>query len=1397
MIRGSLFTQYFLEDGVRGTAAWRDQPEEAVLAFAQAVRGHWAALEAMRRPSEAETVGEFIHPVMELLGWHRLSEQEPGSGRRDIADDLLFLSADAKARAMREHRTAERFRHGVVVVENEARDTVLDRGSASGEAPSSQIIRYLIRADTVSDGAVRWGLLTNGRAWRLYWSRANSRAEGFVELDLPALVSDLPPPVPAGADASHWLRVFLLLFSRDALLPDAQGRTFLDDALAEGKRYEERITARLSETVFNRVFPDLVRAIGAAVPAPRPDDAAWRAELRDAALLLLYRLLFLFYAEDRDLLPMRHEGYAGYSLRGLREKAAQVVDQDRPLSVRAFIWWPGLLALFTAIAKGDSALGVPPYNGGLFDDAASPLLATIVLPDALLAPLLDAMSREPAGEGKRWINYRDLSVQQLGGIYERLLERDVVLAEDGTLALRPNAFARRTTGSYYTPDELVQLILRRAVGPLLAERRAAFVARARELAGDNRRKAERLDLLAPFDPAEAFLQLRICDPAMGSGHFLVSLVDYLADETLGAVAEAPVSVPWGDYRSPLMARIDAIRARIKAQAAANGWPVRDDQLDDRHIVRRIVLKRCVYGVDLNPMAVELAKLALWLHSFTVGAPLSFLDHHLRCGDSLFGEFWGPVGRDLHTRYGLSMSSAVVAARQAAKGMALVEEQTDADIAEVAASAAGFAGVEQDTAPLRAFLDLYHAARWLPDKDPAAEAGRGILFGGGYGDPVAIAGGAALKAPRKDAADIVRSNGRKTAIKAAEAHRCARDFVAAARKLSAQRRFLHWEVAFPGVWEAWEALTPPGGFHAVVGNPPWDRMKMQEVEWFAARVPAIAGATRAADRKRAIEALRQAADPVAAEYDLAAGIAETAARVVRDIGARSPLPDSKDRQAPAVAAEDAAYPLLSGGDVNLYSLMVERAARLVRRDGIVGLLVPSGISADLGAAPFFRGISTTGRLAALLDFENRRTTLNLEPFFPDVDSRFKFSALVFGGRERRFAAADCAFFKQSAKAAEEEAFTLAPADFAAVNPNTGTAPVFRAPRDAGITRSIYARLPVLVDRREKTPRHVWPLRYLRMFDMTNDSAKFRSEAELRALGAYEVQGRRWEKGSAQWVPLYEGKMVQAFDHRAASVVVNDANVHRPGQPESSTDAEHKDPAWFPRPQYWVSTLDVSLPADIPAVIGFKDITSPTNARTLIAALLPPVGASNKLPLLLPDTLASAAVPGLETRCGELPYARWAPLFVANLNSLVLDFVARQKVHGTTLNLFIVEQLPVVPATEFARPFGTRTAEQIVRDDVLALTYTAHDMAAFARAMGHSSPPFAWNPEDRLRRRARLDALFFHLYGLDRDAAAYVLDTFPIVRREEEARYGGRFRSKDLILGFMAALAAGRPDAPVAG
>ncbi len=324
----------------------------------------------------------------------------------------------------------------------------------------------------------------------------------------------------------------------------------------------------------------------------------------------------------------------------------------------------------------------------------------------------------------------------------------------------------------------------------------------------------------------------------------------------------------------------------------------------------------------------------------------------------------------------------------------------------------------------------------------------------------------------------------------------------------------------------------------------------------------------------------------------------------------------------------------------------------------------------------------------------------------------------------------------------------------------------------------------------------------MFDMTNDSDEFRTEGELVRAGADRVAPNRWKKGAQEWAPLYEGKMVQAFDHRAASVIVKPENLNRPAQPKPATDALHADPNWLPNPQFWVSLSDIDWPERPRWALAFKDITSPTNARTMIAAAVPLTAFGNKLPLLLPmlpheSKRTGPARERWRAECDAVlaAYRRRAPLLLANLNALPLDYIARQKVQGTTLNLYIVEQLPILPLDAYARKIGATTAEAIIRDHVLRLSYTAHDLKPFAEDQGYDGPPFRWDPEERLHLRARLDALFFLLYGLDRDAADYILGTFPIVQKEEIARYG-RFRSRELVLGYMAAFAAGDADSRIA-
>ena len=271
--------------------------------------------------------------------------------------------------------------------------------------------------------------------------------------------------------------------------------------------------------------------------------------MREASLVLLYRLLFLLYAEDRSLLPVRDSRYDDYALREkVRGDVGRRMDANDVFSKSAAPYWSAILDLCRAVDQGDASIGLPPYNGGLFDRQRTPLLEQIRLSDAVLANVIDALSFERTPKGRRYINYRDLGVQQLGSIYERLLEQEVV-REGDDVVVRPNIYARKDSGSYYTPDELVGLIIEETIKPLVQTHMDAFLAEASQLAAGSLPEDRRLGRLKRFDPAEKLLGLRICDPAMGSGHFLVNLVDQLADHVIAAMAEAEAT--WEGYVSPL------------------------------------------------------------------------------------------------------------------------------------------------------------------------------------------------------------------------------------------------------------------------------------------------------------------------------------------------------------------------------------------------------------------------------------------------------------------------------------------------------------------------------------------------------------------------------------------------------------------------------------------------------------------------------------------------------------------------------------------------------------------------------------------------------------------------------------------------------------------------------
>jgi len=523
-----------------------------------------------------------------------------------------------------------------------------------------------------------------------------------------------------------------------------------------------------------------------------------------------------------------------------------------------------------------------------------------------------------------------------------------------------------------------------------------------------------------------------------------------------------------------------------------------------------------------------------------------------------------------------------------------------------------------------------------------------------------------------------------------------------------------------------------GFDCVIGNPPWERIKLQEREFFSLPAPEIATATNAATRRKLVAKL-ESDDPALYErYQEALAAADSLLTYCRTSDA---------------------YPLTAKGDINTYAVFAELAYNIVAPHGRVGLLVPSGIASDKTTMDFFAAVAETNRLIRLHDFENRTRKL-----FPEVDNRFKFCILNFGGAESKHKAADFVFFAHAVEDLDESDrhIKLSSADIKLLNPNTRTCPIFRTKRDAEITKAIYRRVPILIDQRRKGPTgNPWGIKFATMFHQTNDAELFREPETLKKDG-FKLKGNRWVKGKQVCLPLYEAKMVQAFDHRAANVVTDTANWVRQGQTLETTLVEWQNPEHLTMPRFWVRSEDVAAQLKSPAthLLAYKDVTSPTNQRTMIAAMIPAIGVVNSAPLVFTS---------------ESP--RRTSCLLANLNSFAYDFVMRQKISNVHLNFFVVEQVPTLPPDTYAKPCPwsrkKMTLETWISERVLKLSCTAEDMLPLAEACDFTGGSFKkeyggrlnkWDEAERAQLMAELDAAYFHLYGLARDDAEYILSTF---------------------------------------
>jgi hypothetical protein len=771
-----------------------------------------------------------------------------------------------------------------------------------------------------------------------------------------------------------------------------------------------------------------------------------------------------------------------------------------------------------------------------------------------------------------------------------------------------------------------------------------------------------------------------------------------------------------------------------------------------------VVRHCVYGVDVNPLAAELAKVSLWLESLEPGRPLAFLDAHIKVGNSLLGvtpkllEAGVPdaafkvIGDD-DPAVVRELKAVNRRARDTGQfslfgGGALIDVgnvQLGTAVREIATMRANTLAEIREQA--RRYRELQHSPVKLHKSQVADAWCAAFVWPKHMGAPPAIT------------TQTVRELDEGVALPV--------DSASLLEKLSGRYGFFHWHLEFPEIFRVIDNEAPDanpdtdwqGGFSCVLGNPPWERVKLQEKEFFATRDEKIAKAPNAAARKKLINALADSEDTVERELyrEFQAALRESTgwSQLLRDSGR---------------------YPLTGQGDVNTYAVFAETARTIIGPRGRSGLVLPTGIATDATTAPFFGDLVRNGKLVAFLEFENEEFVLSR-----DVDHRVRFCLLSVCGRNVSPAEAVFAFGSRQVSDIASRSFTMPPEEILLLNPNTGTTPVFRSRRDAEITLQIYRRVPVLW--REQPESNPWRLSFMAMLHMANDSGIFRTREELeRGNEGWRLEGNIFVRGSGQSVermlPLYEAKMIHHFDHRLGTYEGQTQAQANMGTLPRLTPEQHADPDHVVLPRYWVAAEEIERRLDRrwskDWLIGWRDICRSSDERTLISTVLPRTATPDGNLLALPGT---GCVPG----------------FVANFCSFALDFVVRQKSAGTHLKYFTVKQLPVLPPERFDEPvewLGDGSLARWVEERVLELTYTAWDMEPFARDLGDDGPPFVWDEERRFAMRAELDAAYFHLYGVERDDVDYIMDSFRAFRNNDPVRFA---RTKALILEIYDAMA----------
>lgn len=1149
-------------------------------------------------------------------------------------------------------------------------DPDLDDRNGRRRSPHEEVQGYL------NNTPVRWGLLTNGLVLRLLRDYHHTRTRGYVEFDLRAIFE-------SGSRADFLALWRLTHASRfhplDQVNDDGEHLTLLEKVyeqalnagVAAGKRLQPQVRYAI-ETLANGMLdatPDLRSTL--------LEDPAMGRKFHREMLTLLYRTLFLLFAEQRGMLTNAAPLYDDtYSLTALRARAE--ADNAEP---RRHDLWEGLKTTFSLF--GDEAraetLNVYPYNGQLFNLNRTPITQEARATNKAVLQAIRALTTVQVGKLQMHVDYRNLGVEELGTVYESLLDYTLTIADKptpikgesrvvpaGRAYLASLAIERADLASYYTPADLVDLLLSRSLDPLIKERIAA--------AGPN-----------PEDQAAALLSLKVIDPACGSAAILVGALDRIAY----AVAKARAG-----KHEPLDTGITH--------------------------ARREVLQHCIYGVDKDPFAAELAKVALWIHCIVPDQPLSFLDNHIVCGDALIGwpllDIPTEIPDGAYTFQKVTKDDKEVLAEAKKRNVAYLGSNLDDD----SVLFKSMREVNPDLRPPailnegeRTFADVRRKSlaysEWTQGDDFARWQGAADLWTAAF-FWTADFGPAPTS---KEYQDAIEGKGNV-------------DLTNLAANVVADLDPLHWPLAFPEVRNG-------GGFDLVLGNPPWEQYKGEEQPFFAQSAPHIAAMT-SEHRSKAIESLADSVKPdqVALHgkwihyktlQDRLAHYAKTCGRYTR-----------------------------TPNEANTYVLFTEAAAAASTH---VGLIVKTGIAIDASQSVVWKRLLDGHRVVEVRDIVNARKGGGL--VFPAVAAVERFCTLILGpqDRERVLGAAMMNFGVDEAISAPLLPWSAA--DIDSVAPRTRTLLSTASSDEIQLALELQSRFGTL-DFSEKDGENRWGLGYSALFHSSGSKKAgllHRPEDLLRQGYVMRANKEFHHADGRVEVPVYEGQMANRWDHRARTYegyYGPQKYGKKPNIPVVSS-VQHEDIHFEIEPRYWMrSDVAERRIADVAGdgvLLAMRAIGRPwTDRRVMRVALVGRMPATHGLPVIsVPPKSATAAA--------------------ALLNSMTFDFLVRIHMSSGNVTPWVVSQCAAPSPGDLP-------------SEVSAI---AERLSVTSKRLGEALnlPVHRWVPEDRDLLDAEADALIAKAYGLSLSEYETVLDHFVLLKRVEESdETTGEYRSKRLRL-----------------